>query len=289
MDWPLRIQGRFVHESDVNEIKNLLASRSDWSRRRFSIMLCEKWAWRRPDGQLKDMACREYLRKLEALGLICLPAPRRRGAHAPRIVKVDVDRSPIRCRLDELGELELVDVRGHRADEQLFNSLLKEHHYLSFNRTVGRNMKYLVRSVEGRALACLLFGSAAWKAKNRDTYLGWDAAVRERNVNLITNNTRFLILPWVEVANLASWSLGQALKRLRRDWLDRYGEEVALVETFVDRERYLGTCYKAANWQNVGSTVGRSRQDRSHKLSVPIKDIYVYPLVKQFRRRLCME
>lgn len=287
MDWPLQIQGRFVHESDVSEIRALLASRSNWSRRQFSIALCERWAWQRPDGQLKDMACREYLRKLEALGLICLPTPRARGAHAAQVVKVDVDRTPVICKLNALAGLELVDARTDRADEQLFNSLLKEHHYLSFNRTVGRNMKYLVRSADGRPLACLLFGSAAWKAKDRDAYLGWDAAARERNVNLITNNTRFLILPWVEVANLASWSLSHALRRLRRDWLNRYGEEVFVVETFVDRERYLGTCYKAANWQCVGSTVGRSRQDRSHKLSVPVKDVYVYPLAKRFRERLC--
>jgi len=287
MDWPLYIQGRFVHESDVNEIKDLLACRSDWNRTRFSIALCERWAWQRPDGQLKDMACREYLRKLEALGFIRLPAPLTHGAHGTRIVKVNVDRSLVHCKLNALTGLELVDARIDRADEQLFNSLLKEHHYLSFNRTVGRNMKYLVRSADGRPLACLLFGSAAWKAKDRDLFIGWDAMTREQNVNLITNNTRFLILPWVDVKNLASWSLSQALRRLRNDWLRRYGEEVVLVETFVDRDRYLGTCYKAANWQCVGSTVGRSRQDRAHKLSVPVKDIYVYVLEKGFRRRLC--
>jgi len=287
MEWPLKVQGRLVYESDVDEIRKCLSDHPDWHRTRLSVELCRNWDWRRPDGQLKDMACREYLRKLEKRDLITLPPRRTSGARRlPKIESVSIDQSPVCCDFSALGKVTVSDARVNRDDERLFDGLVKDHHYLSFSRPVGQNMKYLVRSGENRVLGCLLFGSAAWKAADRDRFIGWSADERERNVNLITNNTRFLILPWVRVPNLASFALASSLKRLNRDWFRRYGSTLAMVETFVDTSRYLGTCYKAANWQLVGQTKGRSRQDRNHALSVPVKDVYVYPLHKEFREVL---
>jgi len=152
---------------------------------------------------------------------------------------------------------------------------------------VGEHLKYLVRDAYGRDLACVLFGSAAWKSAPRDHWIGWDPTVRQRNLNFMTNNTRFLILPWVRVPHLASHILGRIMRRLAHDWRCRYGHRVHLVETFVEKERFKGTCYKAANWSHLGQTQGRGRQDRNSTLAVPVKDIWAYPLCKNFRDKLC--
>ncbi len=288
MDWPLTVQGRVLHESDVEEIQTLLRDQPDWGRSRLSVRLCERWNWRRPGGQLKDIACREFLRKLEDRGLLTLPPRRRSGSQTPPVIAdVKVDRSVIDVSLLMVQPIELVDARNSKEDEELFNYLLKAHHYLGFSRPVGQNMKYLVRGANGDALGCVLFGAAAWKCQDRDRFIGWDALTREANVNRLTNNTRFLILPWVRIKCLASHILSKVIRRLSVDWLKRYGCEVLLVETFVDTSRYAGTCYQAANWHYVGSTKGRTRQDRYTRIRVPIKDIYVYPLQRSFRNGLC--
>jgi hypothetical protein len=163
---------------------------------------------------------------------------------------------------------------------------LAEFHYLGYRGTVGENLQYMVTTESGRLLACLLFGSAAWKCKSRDGFIGWNPEQRQRNLHLLTDNTRFLILPFVQVPHLASWMLGRVLRHLSADWQSKYGHPILLVETFVERERFAGTSYKAANWLPLGSTAGRSRQDRRHTLQVPVKDVYVYPLVRRFREGL---
>ena len=182
--------------------------------------------------------------------------------------------------------IEWVDARRCSADERLFNYLLKTHHYLGFSRPVGQNMKYLIRGANGVVLGCLLFGSAAWKCQDRDRFIGWSATTREANINRLTNNTRFLILPWVHIQCLASYVLAKLLRRLADDWMERYGTRVVLVETFVERDRFSGSCYRAANFVHLGCTKGRSRQDRYSRLRVPVKDVYVYPLSRDFRHRL---
>jgi len=284
MDWPLKIQGRLLTELTVNEICVLLKEYPNWNRSRLSRELCELWNWRRPDGQLKDMACRELLRKLESRSLIKLPPRQRPGpGRAPIIEPVKVDNRPVACRFSALKPVKLVDARSSIDYEKSFNYLVKEYHYLSYGRPVGQNMKYLILGADDRVLGCLLFGAAAWKSADRDQWIGWSPEIREQNLGLICNNTRFLLLPWVNVFNLASYALGAVLRRLSEDWRRRYGREIALVETFVDTSRYLGTCYKAANWQKIGQTKGRSRQDRYSKLKVPIKDIWVFPLQHNFR------
>ncbi len=287
MKWPLKIQGRLLSEANVVKIKDYLQENPEWNRSRLSKELCLYWNWRRPDGQYKDMACREMLRKLEKRSLIKLPPRLCPGpGRSPEIATVDVDQSRIHCRFVDVKPVKVVNARNSRSDERTFNYLMKSFHYLSFKRTVGQNMKYLFRDRFDRVLGCMLFGAAAWKAEDRDKWLGWSVDARERNLNLICNNTRFLILPWVEVPHLASHVLGACLRRLNSDWQVRYGTPVVLVETFVDTTRFKGTCYQAANWQSVGRTKGRSRQDRYLQMKVPVKDIWLYPLRRDFRSSL---
>lgn len=286
MGWPLKIQGRLLTKSDVNEIHVLIRKHPDWNRSRLSRELSELWNWRRPDGQIKDMACRELLCKLESRSLIELPPRQRPGpGRAPKIKSVKVNKSPVSCQLSVL-QPRIIDARNSIEYEQAFNFLVKEYHYLGYGRPVGQNMKYLVIDSNGRILGCLLFGAAAWKSEARDQWIGWSPEEREQNLGLICNNTRFLLLPWVNVFNLASYTLGETLRRLSGDWQRRYGSQIALVETFVDTTRYTGTCYKAANWTKIGQTKGRSRQDRYSKLKVSIKDIWVFPLQRNFREVL---
>lgn len=285
----ITVQGRQIDLSVIDGIKAMMADNPAWGRKRLSLSLCERWEWRRPNGKPKDMSCRMLLLKLERRGLLELPAPRNDGRNHLRGLRVSEEphiAAPVSASLASLQPLRLVEARSSQRSHRLFNCLLARHHYLGFKSTVGENMKYLLLANDGRPLGCLLFGSAAWKAKGRDEHIGWSVPERERNLNLLTGNTRFLILPWVRVAHLASFALGQALRRLNRDWLERHGHPIHLVETFVDRSRFLGTCYKAANWLKVGETTGRSRQDRHHRMKAPAKDIYVYPLSRNYREAL---
>lgn len=290
MDWPLKIQGRLLTETEVNRIRMLLRDNPLWNRTRLSRELCRLWNWQRPDGQLKDMACRELLRKLEFRNLIKLPPRQSDGSsRLPIIASVEVDRRLVSCTFSDVKPVKVVDARSSVKYEKAFNYLVKEYHYLSYGRPVGQNMKYLILGPDDRFLGCLLFGAAAWKAADRDRWIGWTPDIRERNLGLICNNTRFLILPWIKVPHLASYALGACLRRLSLDWKHRYGTDIALVETFVDTTRFIGTCYKAANWQKIGQTKGRSRQDSKRKIKVPIKDIWVYPLRRGYRNTLLLE
>lgn len=287
MNWPLKIQGRWLSESDVGEIENLLRLHPDWGRTKLSKELCRHWDWRRPDGLYKDIACREMLVKLEKLSLITLPPRRTTGPQRPpTIEEVQVDQSLLHQEFKAIKPVCVVHARHSKSDEKLFNYLMKSFHYLSFGRPAGQNMKYLFFDHEHRVLGGALFGAAAWKVEHRDQWIGWDVETRERNLHLICNNTRFLILPWIRVPHLASHVLGVCLRRLASDWMNRYGTAVVLVETFVDTTRFQGTCYKAANWHYIGKTKGRSRQDRSRTMKVPIKDIWIFTLQRNFRKVL---
>jgi len=233
------------------------------------------------------MACRELLRKLETRSLITLPPRQRPGpGRLPTIEVIEIDQQPISCRLSEIQPVKVVDARKSVEYEKTFNHVVKRYHYLGYGRPVGQNMKYLVLDRTERVLGCLLFGAAAWKIKDRDQWLGWSPETREQNIGLLCNNTRFLILDWVKVPHLASHVLGACLRRLSTDWQARYGSEIIMVETFVDQTRYHGTCYKAANWRKIGQTKGRGRQDRLRTSNVPVKDILVYPLRRDFHELL---
>jgi len=236
------------------------------------------------------MACRTLLLKLERRGQICLPARQCPSPNALRNRKrlaVAHDQSPITGELNALRPLRLAVLGARHPDLALFGFILQRYHYLGLRNGVGENLKYLARDRHGRPLACLLFGSAAWKAKARDRFIGWDPGCRQQRLTRLTNNTRFLVLPWVRVPHLASHLLSQVCRRLRADWMAKYGHSIELLETFVDRERFRGTCYRAAGWLHVGATTGRSRNDVDNTLRVPVKDIYLLPLTADFRRRLC--
>ena len=237
---------------------------------------------------MKDMAARSFLLKLEGRDLVTLPPKQRRsGGSSTGVAATPILHStdPINSNLKSLQPVRVEPVEDvHQL--ALFKYLISQYHYLSLH-LVGKNMKYMAFDREDRPLACLLFGSAAWKCAPRDEFIGWDAREREANVNMITNNTRFLILPWVEVPHLASHVLGRVARRIRSDWQDKYAHPVHSLETFVERDRFRGTCYRAANWTCVGETKGRSRQDRHKTIKVPVKDVYLYPLSKWFREALC--
>lgn len=283
-----RIQGRDLREADLAQIQSLISAHPDWNRRRLSVELAQAWNWRTLTGQLKDMAARTLMLKLAQRGWITLP-PRRRAA--PRRLPIatelplqDSGESPVSSKLSELTPLTL---RIVPARHPAFSRYLAHHHYLGYRGPVGENLAYLLGDRHGRDLACVLFGAPAWKVASRDRFIGWDHDLRPRRLHLLVNNARFLILPWVRVPHLASHILARITRRLRADWQAKYGHPLYLAETFVDRERFRGTCYRAANWICVGQTQGRSRQDRAHTIQVPIKDVYLQPLTPRFREELC--
>jgi len=285
----LTVQGRRMATKDILRIRQLITDYPGWSRRRLSEVLCAEWDWRNGSGRLKDMATRTLLLKLEARGLIRLPARRRIPSNRMAVRHVSRqtwDTTPVTGILRELGPLTLREVSTDGAARIRFTAALAEFHYLGHRGTVGENLQYTVTDKTGRLLACLLFGSAAWKCRARDQFIGWAPERRARHLHLLTNNTRFLILPFVRVPHLASWILGRVLRRLSADWQKKYGHAIVLVETFVERERFAGTSYQASNWIRLGATTGRSRQDCRHTLQVPVKDVYLYPLDRRFREEL---
>ena len=284
------IQGRKVFPSDINFINRLLVENPTWNRTRLSRELCTLWNWRTPNGRLKDMACRTFLLKLERRGNITLPVRQRPAKinqnRNRKIIDIPHSTDNIHCFLKDLVPLRISLINPDQQNSALYRCLLSRYHYLGYKNSVGENMKYFLQDRHGRPVACFLFGSAAWKTGGRDTLIGWNPDVRKQNLHLITNNTRFLILPWVNVPYLASHTLSLIAKRICRDWREKYAHRIHLLETFVDRDRFEGTCYKAANWIFAGQTTGRSRNDRSHILRVPIKDTYLFPLSRNFRREL---
>ena len=289
-------QGRVVQPADIQWLQSWIVDHTSWSRYRIACELCKIWDWCTPTGQHKDFAARSFLLKLMARGLITLPPVRTekrrvRGYASPiSAPTMDLQQpSAIASSLADLTPLTLIIPESGSPEEHLCHHYLATHHYLGFQRTVGENLKYVVRDRHGRYLACMLFGAAAWKTRPRDQFIGWTDAIRTRRLSWVANNTRFLILPWVRVPHLASHLLAAILKRISADWQQKYGHPLHLVETFVERDRFQGTCYKAANWKLVGQTTGRSRQDRYSNLIVPIKDIYLYPLTPRFREFLCHE
>lgn len=288
------IQGRRIGAAELEQIQRLLAIHPGWTRRRLSIAVATQWQWRNPAGQLKDMAARSLLLKLQARGWIHLP-PRQRqpssrmGVRAETAVVV-VPQQLLTEPLDTLLPLVITEVStpSGAAQRAVFAALLRQHHYLGYRSWVGQNMQYLVRDNQGRPLACVLFGAAAWQCVARDHYLGWDSSARAQNLHFIANNTRFLLMPWARVPHLGSYVLSRVARRIGGDWQAKYGHPIYLLETFVQADRFAGTAYRAANWVRVGQTKGRTRQDRADgtRHQVAIKDVYLYALHRRLRQPL---
>ena len=288
------IQGRCIGPAELAQVRALLAEHPDWSRRRISESLARLWDWRNLAGQLKDMAARTLLLKLEARGWITLPARRQVPGNRMRSQRMLAttrlpDAVPIVGDLGPLLPLTLSEVStaGRRDERALLDALLHHHHYLSHGGSVGENLRYLVRERQGRPVACVLFGAAAWQCRARDEFVGWDAATRQRRLSYVANNTRFLLLPWIRVPSLASWILGQIQRRIAEDWQAKYGHPIHLLETFVDTSRFQGRCYRAANWISVGQTTGRTRQNKTPLPQAPPKAVWLRPLREDFRQALC--
>jgi Domain of unknown function (DUF4338) len=283
-----RYRGRSLSAADILFVQDLIAAHPGESRRALSRMLCEAWQWRQPNGALRDMVCRSMLLILERAGQITLP-PVSYVRHNPlarraRPARALIDTTDIEERLHSLQPLQFEQVR-RTAEEPLFNSLMEEHHYLGYEQPVGEHLKYLV-SAQGRPIACLAWSSAPRHIGSRDRYIGWNQEARRRNIRFLAYNTRFLILPWVRVEHLASHILGRMVTRISEDWQQVYGHPIYFLETFVDPQRFRGTCYRAANWVLLGKTTGRGKQSNSYVPNRSIKEVLGYPLTKRFRELL---
>jgi len=286
MDKITTLQGREITKDDIELVRWLIEANPSQNRTQLSKELCLLWNWRTANGQIKDMACRTLLLKLEQRGHITLPRRQTpgRGSRKVFIPYVPHNTNPVACALSDLGPVQIQSVDAGLLG--LFQCLLSRYHYLGFHSTVGENTKYIVFDHKQNPLACLLFGSAAWKCAPRDEFIGWGDRTRKVNLQFLTNNMRFLILPWVRVPHLASHILGRVARQISSDWMKKYGHPIYLLETFVQQDHFRGICYQAANWIYVGQTKGRSRNDRYATLKVPVKDIFLYPLAEGFREVL---
>ena len=287
MQEPLSYRHRVIAEDDIVFIRKLIAEHPGMSRWALSKKLCEAWNWVQANGALRDMVCRGMMLMLHRRGLIELPSAR--PMHSAmgkrrRPLPSNVDDTPLRVSLAELGPLQVRQVR-RTPEEALFNSLLQHHHYLGYSQPVGEHLKYLVFA-QGRPVACVAWSSAPRHLGSRDRFIGWDKQARLKNIRLLAYNTRFLVLPWVSVPHLASHILGRMARMLSGEWQRVYAHPIHFVETFIDAQRFRGTCYRAANWTVLGETTGRGKDDQAHKANRPIKQVLGYPLVKDFRQRL---
>jgi len=288
MELDLKYRGRVATTEDIKIIENLMADNPGDSRFLLSFKFCKEVGWTQPNGRPRDMVARGYMLALHRAGYITLPAKRmdppnplaKRGK--PPLVKVDT--TPLCLRLKDAAPLKFVQVRRTNK-EALFNSLVEEHHYLGYTQPVGEHLKYMVYG-RARPLACLAFSSAPRHIGPRDAFIGWNADTRRRNISLICYNTRFLILPWVRVKYLASHILSKVARTLPDDWNRVYNHPVYYIETFVDRSRFSGTCYRAANWIYLGDTKGLGKDSRDKIPNRTLKAIYGYPLKKDFRKVL---
>jgi hypothetical protein len=279
--------GREFTDTELAGIRRLLVEDPKTTRWALSRLLCETLGWRKPDGGLKDMSCRVALLRMQEHGLLLLPPPCRKNGNGKRHVRrtPHAEPQPLLCTpVGELRDLRLEIVAGKR-DSLLWNEYVDRYHYLGYQPLPGAQMRYFARA-EGRLLALLGFGAAAWKTAPRDDFIGWNRVQRESRLHLIVNNARFLLLPWVASKHLASKLLGRAARRLPADWLSRYGYRPVLLETFVDKRRFSGTCYQAANWLRLGDTQGRGKLDTAHAHALPVKSVWVLPLTPRFRDAL---
>ena len=280
MEEDLLVQGRGLGREELSWLAQWIEDHPQWSRKRLARELCERWCWRDGRGRLKDFAARSLLLKLEAQGHLRLPPlqvqKRRAPRRAPRLTQWQQPEA-WEAGLGQIRPVKLEPICAGSAAAVRWAFYLDQYHYLKL-RVVGENLGYLAVDAHGRDVAAVLFGAPAWRCAPRDEFLEWGDTQRREQLHRLANNTRFLILPWVRVSHLASHVLGAVARRISADWQSKYGHGLDWLETFVEQERFAGSCYRAANWQWVGRTAGRSRQDRDHSQRVPVKDVYLYRL-----------
>lgn len=280
----MRYCGRIFSVEEIKWLKEFIADHPGISRLRISRVFCERFHWRKPDGGLKDMSCRVAFLKMDKAGLIRLPPAKREFKPGIRTSLSSLsDPGPEINK--SAGELSLCLKLVDKKDSRLWNEFIERYHYLRYQALPGAQLRYFVLA-DGRILALLGFGAAAWKTAPRDRYIGWDADTRQKNLHLVINNARFLILPWVRCPNLASRVLSLVSRRLAADWGKRYNYQPVLLETFVEKDRFSGVCYKAANWICVGETRGRGKKDVRHENNLPVKRVWLYPLTRDFKKKL---
>jgi hypothetical protein len=288
-----RYRGQTIDREQLGFLREFLAAHPDRSRWKLSRQLCEALGWRQANGALRDVVCRGLLLLLERAGEITLPPVRRHIPGQSRSARlrpepVTIDTTPMTMPLSALGGIEIHSVR-RTTEEPLFHSLMEQHHYLGYQQPVGEHLKYLAWARDAlcaRPVAALAWSSSPRHLGARDRYIGWNQEARRRNIHLIAYNTRFLILPWVKVPHLASHILGRVAARISADWEARYAHPIYLLETFVDPQRFRGTCYLAANWKVLGETTGRGKDDQTHRPNRSLKQVLALPLHRRFRERL---
>lgn len=283
--------GLSLNSNQIAEIAEIIATFPRLSRTELANTICELFSWKRPTGKLKSVECRQFLERLDEKGVIALPACREQYIKkaAAKIVRSQkaVEQEPITVALKQLSPLVLTRVES-RQQRQLWYDYVDRYHYLGYQLPFGAQMRYFIDSgASGQTLGCFQFSSPAWKMAPRDGWIGWSDDQRKANLQKIINNSRFLLFPWVEVRNLASAALALAARVVTRDWHQCYGYRPVLIESLVDQSRFAGTCYRAANWIQLGPTTGRGRMDRFHqRQGAAVKQIYVYPLCARFRQEL---
>lgn len=294
-----RCRGREFNSTDLNTIETIVDTHYERGRKFISLLVCETLKWHQPNGRPKDRACRDVLTKLDSLGKINLPpgrvnnSPRTKGLYTKKKLPAYLTSLiwPQNLDLPE-GRLKTLNIEVKMVRwsplQSLWNHLVSEYHYLHSSLIVGRHLKYLIL-LDGRAIGCIGWGEPAWHLNKRDLHIGWSVSARQRNLGRLVNNVRFLILPWISKPNLASRILSMAANRLVADWEEYYQDNIVLVESFIDDELYLGTCYKAAGWVNLGSTAGWSRKGYSYAKHKEPKSIYIKPLNRDYISLLCQE
>lgn len=285
----IRIRGRTFTPEELLKIRVLVETAAGDHRFALSKRICKELGWVQDNGRLKDRSCRDVLARLDEMGWIRLPCPRRPSVRRRCVEITERSRQrplpPFGPREIEAASFRIVSGTGDVKQERLWNEYVERYHYLGYGVPLGPHIKYFV-TVAQEPIACLSFAGAAWRVEARDGWIGWNGEQRERNLRYVVNNTRFVVFPWVHVRNLASRLLAVAAKRITADWQRLYAYRPLLLETFVDAERYVGTCYRAANWLLVGYTKGRGKLDREFKANLSKKAVLVYPLTKDATRRL---
>lgn len=281
-----RYRSKELTPRDIKHIRATIAQYYNRGRSYISRVLCQNWNWLQPNGKLKEYAARDLLLRLEEKGFIALPPrlrPKNNLKPKPFTQIPLFKKIPLEGSVSHFSDLQIQLIES--GDDYLWGYLLHHYHYLGLPKLVGEHLRYLVY-LDGQVVGCIAWASAAFKVKSRDDYIGWSAKTRQRYLHLVANNTRFLVLPWIQVKHLASKILAFNLKRLSDDWQKRYQHPIHLAETFIDVSRFPGTCYKASNWRFVGLTLGSAKKGNSYQFHGQSKAVYLYPLSRHFKKEL---